>query len=1076
MKNFAENKKRLVEIYRKELSDTVNKDQMSMLLEGEILLYTLEELGLNGNDIKKGWGILTGYHQRAGRHLIFNEKELTLLAVIRGYIPYIKGSMSYRLLLDQYMNLARTIRLYELVEEEEQLILKCNEPSEFINRKEYLKRLMSYPVYPNVVEKNFFENEVAYIPYEETIEKVRVPGGVTSKSKLSRKGILREKPVAPIHVTKEELLQTAKKMDLLITGRSYYSRVQHIFFEVLKNDDYIERNQLTIDGLFNIVGRVGAGKSTLVEVLTTYLAWKNEKVALVVNSVQDIIKLLNLFSYLKVAVVPIWGYSNRRQHIQKALHSLKEEDFDDILECRVNKWLSEMCPLDGFRQYSDLKETFEVGKEPCMRIKKSVKDRTEYICPYFFECPSHQADINLLDARIYLTTPAAFIKTNISPAVVENQVRVSEILYYMCDLVVFDESDRVQTSFDACFSDAIVLMDETNQSYLNRIGIDVEKWWYENRVENAASKLNTTWYNHFTAAQKTGNKIIYLLTENKALLTKVEGKYYTAHTLLDKLYDEMGENNTQTYINQLTELENFIRRNILDKQTNFYTQAYERILVADTTQESIDEIILKWLGQKEPGGLQRDSIQLIGFIFISAIFEKSLKAMINGIPHIQGIQKLKVDELSIFYRAVKDYEGFVPSSPMGNLFGFRVSTDEKKNLRRVNLFKTNGVGRWLLTHYHCLFEDIEHVKGPNVLLLSGTSWAPKAYSYHIENKVDAILKGTEQDIQAIAESTFIFEGIRREDEAINVSGKQGISRELAIRNILDQLFVNPIGPRQKLSLIERELGILEPARKKILLFVGSYQETKQVKSYLDQLGPNKTSIKKEEIIALVGDAEENEDFTESIARGRVEEFGISENKILIAPLLALERGHNILNDEQVAAIGAVYFIIRPMPVPNAMSTIVHKLNSGWMQRLNQGYYRSIQEYMYWVKQGRDQAMRRMQTLIIQSEHSNYQYADSEEREALCMNSFVTMCQVIGRLVRGGCKARVHFCDSKFAPESIEGRVDTETTSILVGIIRVLAKYFEEDGTMCDLDKKIAYQLYYAFYKGLKDCEGLNYDR
>ena len=44
-----------------------------------------------------------------------------------------------------------------------------------------------------------------------------------------------------------------------------------------------------------------------------------------------------------------------------------------------------------------------------------------------------------------------------------------------------------------------------------------------------------------------------------------------------------------------------------------------------------------------------------------------------------------------------------------------------------------------------------------------------------------------------------------------------------------------------------------------------------------------------------------------------------------------------------------------------------------------------------------------------------------------MTLFVTMCQVIGRLIRGGCKARVHFCDAKFAPNTayIQFAIDME---------------------------------------------------
>ena len=66
---------------------------------------------------------------------------------------------------------------------------------------------------------------------------------------------------------------------------------------------------------------------------------------------------------------------------------------------------------------------------------------------------------------------------------------------------------------------------------------------------------------------------------------------------------------------------------------------------------------------------------------------------------------------------------------------------------------------------------------------------------------------------------------------------------------------------------------------------------------------------------------------EDITRGDVAEFGISDKKILIAPMLSLERGYNILNKNSKAAIGSVYFLVRPMPVPNDISIIINKINS-----------------------------------------------------------------------------------------------------------------------------------------------------
>src|SRR5205814_1698225 len=65
-------------------------------------------------------------------------------------------------------------------------------------------------------------------------------------------------------------------------------------------------------------------------------------------------------------------------------------------------------------------------------------------------------------------------------------------------------------------------------------------------------------------------------------------------------------------------------------------------------------------------------------------------------------------------------------------------------------------------------------------------------------------------------------------------------------------------------------------------------------------------------------------------------------------------------------------------------------------------------------------------------------------EEVTWSQLVSIWQVIGRLVRGGSPARVHFCDARFAERSAaheEG--ETPYTSLLLGMRNVLAPYFEE---------------------------------
>ena len=50
-----------------------------------------------------------------------------------------------------------------------------------------------------------------------------------------------------------------------------------------------------------------------------------------------------------------------------------------------------------------------------------------------------------------------------------------------------------------------------------------------------------------------------------------------------------------------------------------------------------------------------------------------------------------------------------------------------------------------------------------------------------------------------------------------------------------------------------------------------------------------------------------------LRRGDVASFAATDSEILVAPLLAVERGHNIVVPGGKAAIGTVYFLARPAP-------------------------------------------------------------------------------------------------------------------------------------------------------------------
>lgn len=1062
MKNYSELLNDINEYYKDEFK-LKSLLHINPIFKVEIMLYVLDEFGFEGKDISKGWAILSGYNYDRGLNVNINEYEWNLLDKARGFVPELRGASTYRNFINKYIEYKEINKLLYILENgpNNSIIMKRNNSNNLKKRKMLIKNLFNKKITVKENSKRVVDFKEGYIINEGQTERIKFSKEYNSLNNRLKYKVVKNKEIKPIFVSKNDLLKTAELIDQKIKNRNYKNRINNIKFDVIENDKIIEKDTISIDGLFNLVGRVGAGKSTLIEVLTIKLAMEGKKVALIVDSIKSIFELIDLFYQMDIKAVPITGYSGRQNHISKAYSNVREENFLDIYNTSYNKWLSETCILDGLREGSDILKPFISGKEPCLSIQKNFNEKESFGCPYYNICPSHLSERELENAIVYITTPAAFIKSRISPIVVDGDVRVSEYLYYNCDLVVFDESDRVLQNFEQSFTEHLVLLDEEKIAYLDKLGGEVSNWFYRNRLKNANNKSINKWYNSFINTQRISNILIETLNDNKYLVKKLNGTFVTALSLYDKFKSDFSFNIDNT-------MHDILYKYILSSYGEL-DDIGKSILNELLSGENIDikNKLRKWYFKEEK--VSDETVLILNFIFILISLEKNFKLMVNGIEEIPELQKLNIGNANILYKGIQDYISIIPTFPPGNKFGIRITADSNNNLKRLVIFRSKGIGRWLLTNYNTLYYNIEKIKGPNVILLSGTSWAPNSYSYHINAQVNCILKGLDEEAKAIEKSEFFFEPIFGNSEVLNVSGTDLNRRIDVLKNIIDKLIRPSI--KKKAPLV-KELEHLEEGRKRILLVVGSYDEAAAIKYYLNSILTNEGEIRNKDVCLLVKDGEDNNE-SEGISRGQVAEFGLSEYKILIAPLMALERGYNILNEYKKAAIGSVYFLVRPMPIPNDLSIIVNKINFSFMNELSKKNSIDIHEHINWVKDIRDKHLKLMQELLIKSDRLGYRQLEDKDREALCMTLFVTICQVIGRLIRGGCKARVHFCDGKFAPKSVVNEEDTSKTSILVGIIETLDKLLNSEN---NIEKEIAKKLYGPFIKGLKECEGLRYGR
>ncbi|MEU7316462.1 hypothetical protein [Streptomyces sp. NPDC007083] len=504
--------------------------------------------------------------------------------------------------------------------------------------------------------------------------------------------------------------------------------------------------------------------------------------------------------------------------------------------------------------------------------------------------------------------------------------------------------------------------------------------------------------------------------------------------------------------------------------------------------------------------------QRLEFTLVLAALHQRLDRVTFLWPQVEAALRLDSASHELTRRPPLDYAPLLPEAPMGNVIGFQYLVDERAAARNKNghrtgtlrFFRCAGVGRELLLNLPQLGADPGKGKaGPHVLLMSGTSWAGTSTRAHVLAPVRAVLKPHQKALDSIRETVFRTEFLY--DDAghpIRLSGQDPEKREDVLRLVVDRL-ARP-GRDQSASPLQSELAqIPDQRRKRALLLVGSYREARVTAGLLDEIPRWRGRVR-----VLAADDAELETAIDGAApaggqasgpsavrRGDLASFADDPDaELLVAPLLAVERGHNILTvpqrvgEERVAAFGTVFFLVRPHPRPDDLSLAVFAIND-WATRfirdypgLPQGTFSALVA----AADGLDEAGSDFRTTArgvwrhVLSRPYIYSALSDEEKKSFVWDQLVTIWQVIGRLVRGGVAARVVFVDAAFAPglaqagapvAAREGRSRrTSDPGLLVRLRDVLATYFTDSapaGMPADpADTALVRLLYRPLYEAL----------
>ena len=825
----------------------------------------------------------------------------------------------------------------------------------------------------------------------------------------------------PITISIKELLSTAEKMAEICPGDPCFTILKTNILKEVNGSTVQPCSELTIREVVNMVGMVGAGKSTLIKVLSFWFHQHGLRMAVVVDTVAETLSLQKYLSSLGVAASPLIGRSERMKYINQVSQP------DEIcLSASYSQYLTPACLIDGMDEQHDAAIVF--GKEPCYSLKKGNQ---HYLCPYFEQCSGTKMLRDCYTASVVVTTVAGFAASRVGTA----RETFLELAMRDFDLVVFDESDRVQKTLDHFF------MPETSfNNYIRECAEDCSAYMKlssKHREENLAAQR----YDEMQRQSVTVlSCIVKSLHHELGAWRKITyGDPFSALTLLDDLYQTETEFKIPHAVYQAI-------YDLIDMQDEERIRQSTLWAVLDSSCKSTDEFFfdrmyqlwLTELGETFPRPEKNKARKIqdarIKLILRLIYFDHFIRGLSDAYEASHETSYGQNELFGFLQTRFRQQQHFLPSALCGNLFGLK-KTDEED----IILFRQFAFGRSLMKDLPYLRTDQHgNPAGPHVILLSGSSWAEGSYEYHVNRPVNYILEA-DAEKRVFLEKTRFFESGFLE----RISGA-GDDQRVAQLRAATQKAVDLI-----ISEYKRKAG-------KILLVVNSYAQALEVQQTLE------TALRKANCSArtcrMIADAINAPSGEDTVRRGEVSRFAQMNADILIAPAMAIERGHNIVDEYGHSALSAVFFMVRPMAVPDDIQQKGSKLNG----LVESHCKRETQESLFAYNARIRQFAARQWNKMCKTKAFGIAELSEDERKDVVATLFVLILQIFGRLARVTDVSRpaphVYFIDGAFRrrPEKAE---DFDCLS-------ELGQYLEKLMTQKE-SSEIAKTLYAPFYQAYR---------
>lgn len=770
-------------------------------------------------------------------------------------------------LISSGTNFKRAADIYKQFPQELKLFIDVNDINEINKEADFQERLNTYlnsyqehfPMKKNlpkpVLHLEQLADEHKFVDMEQYLNFDRSLG----EERLKKGG--------DISISIAQLNEAAAEMDAL-TNDNYVKRMNDFHLLSYFGHGTSETSELRLKEVVHIVGMVGAGKSTLINVLTYWLAKNGYRVALVQDKVTEVVKQAAYFEQLHLSTCAINGLSQREGRINQFI-----EDDEMILSQQTAKYMTGVCLYSNLKDknYNQLEAYSET---PCFSLQ-GKKLNEKFVCPFFNICPRMEQLRNLQTASVVCVNVYSFLLTKSHVVNNHGRLTILEYLIDYMDVVIFDEADEMQVKLD----DVLNVSEEVNK-------LIRKSNQFIHSIQN--NQLNGKGQYYFydlpilaTLVSNTLQTMNKLLIHNKSILKKLKriekGQWFTAKILIEEI-DDLPES--------------------LIKDVNDYIDkkgpAFDELEMAcrhsdDARRAAMDVIYNKY-------NVLDELHKTVEFLFALLLFERNFFKLQYELQYEMPKFSEQIAVPQILQRRNQSLMNLLPDAPTNNRFGFIYDSEENGG-KILKIFKQNGVGRSAMLDLPFLKVSKEgKALGPHTILLSGSSYAIGSSAHHIFKKVNYILKSPKSTMDFLENIS-----LRVVQTNVIVSGSNNKTRALT----------------QLIEEAKDELLASFTRSSRSLIIVNSYEQAKTVQNQLSELTTH-------DVYRVIPDYEPKG--MRTVQRSKLNRIKEEPFKVLVAPATIIARGHNMVDNVGHSLFADLIFLIRPIEPPRQINQIISMMN------------------------------------------------------------------------------------------------------------------------------------------------------